>query len=70
MDWRVDWTTDYESWHEKWFSSLDEAREFSHELKVQNEGNPEFWIAAQRLCIVWLPDFFDDSIPAGAIRLA
>lgn len=70
MDWRVDWTTDDDNWREKWFSTLDEAREFGHKLEAQNEENPKFWFIAHRLSVVNVSDFFDDSIPAGAIRLA
>ena len=70
MNWRVDWTTDDDNWQEKWFETLKEAREFGNELVSKNDDNRDFWMCAQRLCIVSTSDFIDYSVPAEAIKLA
>lgn len=72
MNWRVNWTCDnrHDVWHVKLFSGLKETRDFADALVSKYEENPHFNFFVERMCLVSSCDVLDNTISAGAIRLA
>ena len=68
--WKYCFTEDGDNWNTFCFKTLSKARKFAREVSDANEANREFAHFACRMMVVMTEDFFDESKPGGAVRLA
>lgn len=69
FSWKISWTTDGTSWNERGFHAFTTAQRLARCLVEENDGNPAFFIYAERMMTVNLTSFLDATC-AGSVELA